>query len=245
MGITDNIRNHFSLRWYNLIIGAIFTGTSFAGYFFGYFQGFFQLWPRWPLLLTFAALVIAVTIFAKLFRDSAPLQVAAYGAAVFPMAALFSAYLLNMFPNATWDVYSAADKAAAVKNNPSLEGSSSLNITYNLADCVLAAALICSIALAVLTIWSFLLEKWMRRPKTAAIMAAVSYVIALLISTAIYETGTRIFNLWTILFSLIPLAYLTFTWSYQTGGPITFERACGTPICTFLQVIDAAQAVND
>jgi hypothetical protein len=260
-GITENIRRNFSFKTYNLIVGGIFTFTSLVGWFLVYAHGILHAWPRWLILVAYLALVIVAIAVAKRYRDDANVQVVTYGIAVAPMAMFFAAFLRNLFPNKTWDVYTAAEKATAISNNPELANDPRLNATFNFGDIVLVAAFICTIAFVIMTICSVVLEKWMlqrdtdvpvipftsairwlSKNKTAIIMAVVSYVLALVIATTIF--GMRIINVWTVVFSAIPFLYAVSIWSYQTGGPITPERAYSTPMCTFLACVDAAEAVN-
>ena len=259
-GITENIRRNFSFKTYNLIVGGIFTFTSLVGWFLVYAHGILHAWPRWLILVAYLALVIVAIAVAKRYRDDANVQVVTYGIAVAPMAMFFAAFLRNLFPNKTWDVYTAAEKATAISNNPELADDPRLNATFNFGDIVLVAAFICTIAFLAMTICSAVLEKWMlqrdtdvsvpfvpavrwlSKNKTAVIMAAVSYALALVIATTIF--GMRIINVWTVVFSAIPFVYAVSIWSYQTGGPITPERAYSTPMCTFLACVDAAEAVN-
>ena len=114
-GITENIRRNFSFKTYNLVVGGIFTFTSLVGWFLVYAHGILHTWPRWLILVTYLALAIIAIVVAKRYRDDANVQVVTYGIAVAPMAMFFAAFLRNMFPDKTWNVYTASEIATGTE----------------------------------------------------------------------------------------------------------------------------------
>lgn len=224
-GITRRIRRdfgeRFSLKVFNLLVGALFAAVSGIGTLLIKAMAFFASFPFWAMTLIYIIIVIAAAAYISLNKDRPVLRMLLYTAAVAPFGLYFASLISRKFPN--W---------------------------YLGADWVLAGSLICTVSLAILAILSFLLPKWMLRGdayssnrKYPVILAVVAFLLGLAVVVSIYNS-LILSALWGVVFAAVPYGYAVFTWSYQTGGPITVDRAVSTPSCTLSQVIDWAQSVN-
>ena len=239
----ERMRENFSLRYFNLVIGLIFAATSLVGTILVYFQGFLHILPTWAFLLIAVVLILTGVIVSKKNSDSSVIQVASYGIAVAPLGVLFAAFLGKVFADVSWKTYSAREISRLQELGKLGANDPRPSMTYGLVDVVLAAGYICTISLVVLTILSCILPKWLIRPKTAGILAIIAYILALVFVAAIFNG--RIINGWVILFSILPFALVVSAWVFQTGLPITFSSACSAPISSFTSIVDWAQSVND
>jgi len=226
--ITEEIREHFTIRHFNLIVGAIFTVTSLAGTLLTKTLRLFESWPKfWMIALLLISVTTAALIIATIYRNNPFVQVGMYGMAVAPLALLVMSFVDRQFDNWTYEVAILEDGTRVMAN--------ATNLVYG-------GAIICTLALFFMTVWACLLPNWLRRPKTAGLLAFASYLCGIIFAIILF--GTSFIRFWTVMFSLPPYVYVIFTWVYQTGGTITWRRACRVPLSTFSLIVDWAKSVN-
>ena len=209
----------FCLRYFNLIVGAIYFVCSLLGFLLMKCIEMFAFIPLWVVIVGYLVVGIVALAAAHKYRGNCYVQLAAYAAIAIPFGLVVEFFVMTKI-------------TAWAKGG----------------DAVYRAGLICSLAIGLITVMAALMPGWLLKIKRAGIFAAISYIIALFAAVGLVNEGV-LKDAGAIVFSIIAFAIVVYCWhlgvSDAAKGIITVQDAVSMPASSFLSIVDKAQAVDD